>query len=97
MFGKPKSTIYINGNPYQVDQEVNDEIDRILSNNVDLSIKVDTLMKELDEITPIIKSSKLNPVISDSCRTCEFAVLSDKNRLLGCRKGVVCEDYKNKW
>lgn len=56
-------------------------------------IKLET---ELNEIRPILDSKNYKPALSEECIQCEYSVVSRFNRLIGCRKDIVCEDFKKK-
>lgn len=54
--------------------------------------------KELREIKPILKAPGLKPAVSLYCKDCEYSLQSPYNNdVLGCRKDVTCDSFKNKY
>lgn len=55
------------------------------------------LEKELEAIKPIITHPDYKPAVSAECRACDYAAHSRwSGDLIGCRKHMLCEDFKRK-
>lgn len=96
MFGKKKTeseilyTITIGAHTYAVEEGVYEYLK-------DLKRGLSNAKHELELIKPDLESGKLRPAVSEWCRDCKFAHVSRYNgQVLGCRKGVVCDDYMSK-
>lgn len=59
-----------------------------------LEIRLEDLEQELKAIKPVIEHKDYKPCISAKCCDCIYSVRSSHdNRLLGCFKDNVCEDF----
>ena len=65
--------------------------------NIELDKKVAMLEKELAAIKPVIENPDFKPAISAKCIECKLAARSTfTGQLLGCIKGLVCDDFERK-
>ena len=80
---------------YKAEPELTDFIQALLSYTSDLEYEKEELHKELEAIKPIINNPNYKPAISSSCMECKFAAYSSfDKKLIGCRKHMLCEDFK---
>lgn len=69
--------------------ELESKVEYLGSENEDLK-------EELKIIKPVIETPGFKPAVSDRCDRCRYAYYSDYDgELLGCCKGVVCEDFES--
>lgn len=75
-------------------KELQDKIYKLNTENFNLTNAKFDLLKELDEIKPVINDKNYEPAISRDCADCKYAVKGMWSRnLIGCRKNNVCEDF----
>ena len=55
------------------------------------------LERELEAIKPIVTHPDYKPAVSAECQACNYAAYSRwSGNLVGCRKHMLCEDFKRK-
>lgn len=97
MFKKGKVSINIRGVNLYVDPVIAEELRLLRLRNNELERCVSDLKMELEAVKPILENPNLKPAFSEHCRNCEFVVRSPWNGdILRCRKGVICDDFKER-
>lgn len=94
IFGKEAKELLEYRNKFWNEQKEN----LILRGKIDhLETENERLKAKLAKIEPVIETSGWKPAITDKCEYCDYAYFSDYDgELLGCCKGMVCEDFSSR-
>lgn len=96
IFGKKKEKddyciVIIKGELYHVDSKVKEYINQL----EEIQFEKRKLERELETIKPVLENPDLKQALSEKCNDCRFVVRSKWNgHILGCKKGIVCDDYE---
>ena len=82
---------------YPVDIEVRNYVWALLDYIHDIRFEKHQLEAELKAIKPILENKDYKPAITKDCGDCRYVVRSKySGDIIGCRKDIVCEDFKEK-
>lgn len=85
---------------YNIDSKVARHFENLEYENKRLKKDVEELRKKIDEIQTYSKQEGYTPAISRECIDCAYVIESGYSgyggRIIGCRKNMLCEDFKPK-
>lgn len=74
--------------------ETDKYISKISAENEELKHQLANTKHKLESLSNQLQDTKLAPAISNECGKCKYVVRSIwDNRIIGCNKNMVCDDY----